>query len=684
MLGFSQVGESQVGMFYPVNLLAAFLDPNFRVVAVVCLHLALANVCTFWLLRSNGLSRGPAFIGAISFGLSGYMFAQVTNYVIVQCSAYLPLMILFLGRYLERKDPLQLGFFSLTVAANLLISHAGTTFMLLGGVSIFFVVAAWQAGNIVKHLAFFGCALALSVVFASIQVFPTLELKPLSERGAPLVLDYVTDLRFTAGLEDRLSFFFPWMLGDSRGGRPVKVGYEEIHQYAGAFVPILAGLTVLRWKQLPARQRSFLTALGIAGVVAFGLSLGAKFPLLNPWALLLRLPVFSMFRIPARWGCIATFALSVTAACGLETLLKDKGRPRTLLLLAGALPAGATFAAMVQEGPAEVLKVFAQPRPILDRAHNLFERLLVQPLSHANPLLLYAILVVPFLLLHAAHRRALLSGRGFQVGLAALLLCDLFLIESPTNPRVNNDEFFASDARAQYFAGSRRYCRLAGAIGPLDLAGFPMNTPAWFGVFSTYGDTPLELRSYMAIERELKRRDLLDYLGACYEFDGKGLVRRGDPLPRAFLVHDVRRGNDPLALFLSLRGKELRSVAYLTPREFEAVGSLIDARRPLKQHASIARFENSLVEVEARTSAPALLVLTDMNYPGWTATLDGRATRILSAQGAFRSVLVPAGSHRVSFEFHPRSVYYGALLTGLALLLFGLVVVRRRHLPPHS
>jgi hypothetical protein len=682
MLGFSQVGESQVGMFYPPNILTLFVGLNFRLVLLVCLHLALAGVSTYLLLRYFRLGWGPALIGAVSYGLSGYMFAQTTNYVVMQCSAYLPLLVLLLAKYLESGRAVLLGWFSLVVAVNLFISHGGTTFMMLGGVSIFFVAAAARSGRFAKHLAFYGAALVLAVVFASIQVFPTLELKPLSERGAALPLAAVTDPRFTSGLEDRLSFFFPWMLGDSRGGHPLKPGYEEIHQYAGAFVPVLAVVAVLRWKQFSERQRWFLSAIGACGLVAACLSLGGKFPLINPWVVLSRLPVFSMFRIPARWGCLVTFVVSVAAAFGVEALLAYKERTRTLVGLAAGLPIVAVLGAMLQEGAGSVLHEFAAPRPVLESPSNGFERFVVEPLSHANPVLLYALLVVPCLCLHFAHRNGRLSSSRFQGALLAMLVFDLFLTESPTNPRLNNRPFFDTDQQAKYFGGDKRYCRLATRERAASvLAGFPMNTPGYFGIFSTSGDTPLELRTYMGIERQLKREDLLDYLGACYEFDGDKIAPRSDAGPRAFLVRDIRpaRSGDPLGQFLKLRGEHLRSIAYLAPDEFEAAKSKIHgSKAPPEQAVAIARFENSRVELAVRTAEPGLLVLTDMNYPGWSAKLDGRDVRLLSAQGAFRSVVVPAGSHRVVFEFHARSVYYGAAVTFLSVIAFVVLVAVRR------
>jgi uncharacterized membrane protein YfhO len=69
-------------------------------------------------------------------------------------------------------------------------------------------------------------------------------------------------------------------------------------------------------------------------------------------------------------------------------------------------------------------------------------------------------------------------------------------------------------------------------------------------------------------------------------------------------------------------------------------------------------------------------VLTDLAYPGWTARVDGAPAEILLADGSFRAVAVPAGSHRVEFRYRPISVYAGAAISAAALL--GLLVWWRR------
>jgi hypothetical protein len=85
------------------------------------------------------------------------------------------------------------------------------------------------------------------------------------------------------------------------------------------------------------------------------------------------------------------------------------------------------------------------------------------------------------------------------------------------------------------------------------------------------------------------------------------------------------------------------------------------------------------VAFEFETSAPGYLVLSDTWYPGWTATLDGRAVGVRRANIAFRAVALPEpGKHRVVFRYYPVGLNEGlALSLGTAVLL-GLVYSRGR------
>lgn len=59
------------------------------------------------------------------------------------------------------------------------------------------------------------------------------------------------------------------------------------------------------------------------------------------------------------------------------------------------------------------------------------------------------------------------------------------------------------------------------------------------------------------------------------------------------------------------------------------------------------------VTVLVDAARPGVLVLHDLAYPGWVATVDGRERPVLRADLLFRGVEVPAGKHRVEFAFRP-------------------------------
>jgi uncharacterized membrane protein YfhO len=66
-------------------------------------------------------------------------------------------------------------------------------------------------------------------------------------------------------------------------------------------------------------------------------------------------------------------------------------------------------------------------------------------------------------------------------------------------------------------------------------------------------------------------------------------------------------------------------------------------------------------------------VLSENDYPGWHVYVDGQSADLLRVNYAQRGVVVPAGSHQVSFVYRPWSVMGGFLVSlltagGLVLL----------------
>jgi hypothetical protein len=82
------------------------------------------------------------------------------------------------------------------------------------------------------------------------------------------------------------------------------------------------------------------------------------------------------------------------------------------------------------------------------------------------------------------------------------------------------------------------------------------------------------------------------------------------------------------------------------------VGPVAVSNRPTGA-VTIAHYENTIVDVDVTASRPGFALLNSAWHPWWRATVDGNTTDVLQANVLFRAVQVPAGKHRVHFEFRP-------------------------------
>ena len=127
-----------------------------------------------------------------------------------------------------------------------------------------------------------------------------------------------------------------------------------------------------------------------------------------------------------------------------------------------------------------------------------------------------------------------------------------------------------------------------------------------------------------------------------------------------------------------------RTTAYLSP-----LPGAIDAPPAIDSGApqgsvTLARPTPDELIATVETDREAILVFSEIAYPGWQATVDGQATPIYTADYAFRAVRVPPGRHTVRVAFEPplwRVGWVVSATTG-ALVLIGAIVLGRRRRKP--
>jgi hypothetical protein len=144
-------------------------------------------------------------------------------------------------------------------------------------------------------------------------------------------------------------------------------------------------------------------------------------------------------------------------------------------------------------------------------------------------------------------------------------------------------------------------------------------------------------------------------------------------LPRARFVPQIQYDSDPRRLLRRLaRGSpDPHSVALVE----EPPASAFFGTPGTTGEVEFLRNDPEHVAVRVRATGRGFLHLADQYADGWYAKVNGSPVRITRADYVFRLVEVPAGESVVEFDYAPRSLRIGAVvsaLTAAALIAYGV------------
>jgi len=526
---------------------------------------------------------------------------------------------------------------------------------------------------------------------AAVQLLPSVEMAAWTHRAE---VAYATAAQYSLMPGQLVGLFVPGVLG--RDPMAYWGPWDRVETgYIGILPLALAAYALADAMRRRDRLTVLLAVLAGAGLI---LALGGN-AVLHGW-LFQWVPGFDKVRAPARAIVLLDFGVALLAARGLGDLLRvgaDEVRRhdlgRVLRILALAL-AGTVLVAL----PLAYFALLTGQ----DQDPAIFKRIA----TAANGVSLFALLLAASLaLLYARWRNwGLGFGRGaWGLGLGALVLIFLDLAALGANVDVGT-----TDPTRRF----RHPEAIAFLKADTDLYRIDSVTECWdvwqpdlgllYDVYDVMGVyNPLMLAHYDRYWATLGSRStpLYDFLNARYVIGHKDvpldwtkfeLAFDGDPdvnvyrnrrvLPRVLVVHQAIVEGDPAAAEWRIHqpdfdptqtvvlkwGESLPQVQNLREGASEASAARVTAHRP-----------NEIV-VDVHAAAEGYLVLSEVYYPGWWATVDDTPAEVLLANTAFRAVHVPAGDHTVQLWFAPDSVRWGALLelgTVLGLGLWGLVIL---------
>jgi hypothetical protein len=182
---------------------------------------------------------------------------------------------------------------------------------------------------------------------------------------------------------------------------------------------------------------------------------------------------------------------------------------------------------------------------------------------------------------------------------------------------------------------------------------------------------------------DLRLRQFMDRAGwkNAYKDSTFVIFENPDPLPRAFIVHQVSEehqtpldiGKSPLVVATSddpVLIAEAKANGILGPNSLGPGNN---------EQAEITRYDHTRVDISATVTQTGVLVLNDAWHPNWRVWVDGEEHHLGEVNEAFRGVLLAPGKHVIEMHYAPRTFAIGKIfsIAGLAVMLL-LVLFRRR------
>jgi hypothetical protein len=177
--------------------------------------------------------------------------------------------------------------------------------------------------------------------------------------------------------------------------------------------------------------------------------------------------------------------------------------------------------------------------------------------------------------------------------------------------------------------------------------------------------------------------------------EGAAMWRVTNPLPRAWIVHQVEQLPPLTGRNLAAVDERTRDVLFprtgdgdqRSARNFRT-SAVVETDLPLSlpraagqiagEKCAVGSYGPHRVEIAVTLNAPGLVVLSDAFAPGWLATVQSGGTArpadVLRTNRICRGILLPAGEHRIRYEYRPSRFIGGAWMSGAACALLAIVL----------
>jgi len=683
--GSPLLANFQSAVFYPLNIFYGLLSPVLAWTFLIVSQPLLAMVFTLLYCRSLRLSILTSLFAAVTFGFSSYMIVWLEYGTIGHVIIWLPLM-LWAIECINRKAKWYV--FAILALANTSALFAGHPQLFSYLFVMEVIYALLRSPKTLKFTTLI--TILLGIAIAGIQIIPGIELISSAARS-PHEFSNLFDTILIQPWQ-LLMLVFPNIFGN-----PATRTWWPMDTYIGkvtsiGIIPLFFLLSAFR------RQNFHVRFFGISAVVVLILITA------NPLTFLLYqipLPIISTSS-PTLMSFLLMFSITIVCAIGMENWITEhhsfgkliKRFLQVFIVLA-------------------LLWISLTKIPILPFFHT-HEGLIVRSFAYGAILSIATFGLFAIAVKRPKYTKLLLSV------LLMLHIGDLYIQFNRFNPFMPTGSVYPGHEILTFLKnhGPDRYWgygtgrineNIATAIGMYSPEGYDPLYPKWYGAFihSSRGGTLLQnftndTRSDAVIApgfgengfESIPRLKILSALSVRYILDRTENGSTAQTFPpwayRLIYQSEDWRVMENLAsaprVFIASRVFTTATTSEFEQKFFSAdfnpsIDVILDSSQYSsvpeisKGTAAIEKYTENEISVETDTDSPAILVLTDTYFPGWSARVDSLPTPIMRANWALRAVRVPQGSHTVTFVYQPLSFTIGLIISMMSMLLLAILLV---------
>ncbi len=725
-------------MFYPVNFVYLFFNPDLAFNFVFLLDIFLVGVFTFFFSKQLGMKNESAFFSALTFMFSAYFADHIFAGHLANIDAiiWIPVTFLFTEILIKKRRPIYIFPLSIVLSLQFLAGHIQHSFYSNIALGIFFLVRNIQIFlkekklkiNI-KLVSLFALSILIFLLLSSIQLFPSFEFFFSSTRSGGLPFESAS--LFSLSPYQLVGFVVPEFFGTPLdqsywGGR----NFFELTAYIGIISILLAIIGFLFVKN------DYMLVFTIIIIFSLLYAFGKYTPFYRFF--FNYIPGFNVFRIPATTLFIYVFSMSILSGFGFSFLFSKLSRKKKkkLLNLVKFLTIILILLIII------LIILYFQKQRILDLGKKILlrkyevhsngnvlksvDRYLEKiPLVYKHIieslLLLTTLLFTSILLLYLRIYRKI-PNKTLKILIIILLLIDLWffwqkylLIVRPEEiyekPKIEEIDVLDIISIVKEKDDMFRVYDSSEWTIPQHITirnGIELVNGYDLSILDRYETFIVEMLGYKGpIDKEYLSRGM-SLLNTKYVVTHEKLNNTDDfklvyytnrtikMMPRAFIATSKYETNQT---YVYLNEKFLPR-AYVVPNariikngemvleelkseEFNPLEEVIieeDLKTPLSndgkfQRANLTFYSPNKIVVEVDSKYPGYLILSENWYPGWKAYDNGKEVEIFRANYILRSIYLEKGKHEIKLIYKPTSLKIGSWISFTTLLFLIIVII---------